>query len=681
MIKSKKTKRSIKEKLNPNKKVKSKLQVKKQRTGIKDKVRKIRDLNETEQIRLKRILKKLEASRYYDKGWNRVPDGFTTAKVSDFDMEIIDVYVEEGVKGGKSDTEKIEINRKTMEIIKNDVGNTMDHGGSVDEGKYQTNVHGEKPTDYKIICKIVRIGGKEAQVCYHETNDKKLKGVEVYSGKNYIYGSNDSSYSKKYDELSDVPVKYKSIVNELISAHHKKFDCGGSMATGGVVGEFIVDADEAYRFNPKTGLYHSGMVGLGKNGIKRMLSNNQFKKIKIDNEVYHYNPKTDTYNYGMVSYSPDEIFKIMERGGSMATGGEIAIGKTQTKDGEMIGKVVYNDYWKTYQVSIDGVIYEEFKTPQEAIENLKSAGFKNLEIKSSASSMAKGDKIYSGDVGSGSVNHIPKLNKNATWEEVKNYLLWLRDSPYAYHIDDNPEDVFDDKKVIEVLRHNSDIVWDHSNDIAGTNIWEVYHPLTVHMDGLSDIIDEDEIFILKKTKVGDTTKTLHGLDGFDYKATRLPDDMFRFEKIIERGGTTGNKKVVKDGGISSKAEKILHEGKAHGKPITEQQRKFFGARASGYPVKKKYSDGSKIESKGRTLIKLGILEQKLNNKGVFLKDYDENGIGANATYNPFFNKDTQNVKYEIEGESYDIGVEQIKLPEDIINLIDEYNSLSVDYYG
>lgn len=35
-----------------------------------------------------------------------------------------------------------------------------------------------------------------------------------------------------------------------------------------------------------------------------------------------------------------------------------------------------------------------------------------------------------------------------------------------------------------------------------------------------------------------------------------------------------------------KARLILSEGKVRGHPITEKQRKFMGARASGYPVKR-----------------------------------------------------------------------------------------------
>lgn len=38
---------------------------------------------------------------------------------------------------------------------------------------------------------------------------------------------------------------------------------------------------------------------------------------------------------------------------------------------------------------------------------------------------------------------------------------------------------------------------------------------------------------------------------------------------------------------AGKAREILHHGEVHGKKLTEKQRKFMGARASGQPVKKK----------------------------------------------------------------------------------------------
>lgn len=38
---------------------------------------------------------------------------------------------------------------------------------------------------------------------------------------------------------------------------------------------------------------------------------------------------------------------------------------------------------------------------------------------------------------------------------------------------------------------------------------------------------------------------------------------------------------------ATKAKKILRDGEIGGKKLTEKQRKFFGARASGQPIKRK----------------------------------------------------------------------------------------------
>lgn len=37
----------------------------------------------------------------------------------------------------------------------------------------------------------------------------------------------------------------------------------------------------------------------------------------------------------------------------------------------------------------------------------------------------------------------------------------------------------------------------------------------------------------------------------------------------------------------AKAKKILRDGKVHGKKLTAKQKRFFGARAGGAPVKRK----------------------------------------------------------------------------------------------
>jgi hypothetical protein len=53
------------------------------------------------------------------------------------------------------------------------------------------------------------------------------------------------------------------------------------------------------------------------------------------------------------------------------------------------------------------------------------------------------------------------------------------------------------------------------------------------------------------------------------------------------------KQFLRGGGLSkSKAREILHDKRANGKPLTDKQRKFFGAVASGYI---KYDEGGEIE--------------------------------------------------------------------------------------
>lgn len=54
----------------------------------------------------------------------------------------------------------------------------------------------------------------------------------------------------------------------------------------------------------------------------------------------------------------------------------------------------------------------------------------------------------------------------------------------------------------------------------------------------------------------------------------------RAKRSAQRGGDGGG--GGKGGSPSpSKARKILHDGKVHGKPLTKRQRGFMGARARG----------------------------------------------------------------------------------------------------
>ena len=76
--------------------------------------------------------------------------------------------------------------------------------------------------DYKAIStKVVdEQSYRMNEIIYYTVTDKgkKKRGVEVYSGENYIVGSTDRSYSRSYS-LSNVPSKYKSIVDELMRVH------------------------------------------------------------------------------------------------------------------------------------------------------------------------------------------------------------------------------------------------------------------------------------------------------------------------------------------------------------------------------------------------------------------------------------------------------------------------------
>jgi phage terminase large subunit-like protein len=86
----------------------------------------------------------------------------------------------------------------------------------------------------------------------------------------------------------------------------------------------------------------------------------------------------------------------------MEKGGKIYSETMKTADGDIIGEVRYNDHYKTYQVVIDGVIYEEFKSKAEAIENLKNAGF---------GKMAKGGGVGKFKQGGNVDSSATKLNR------------------------------------------------------------------------------------------------------------------------------------------------------------------------------------------------------------------------------------------------------------------------------
>jgi hypothetical protein len=81
---------------------------------------------------------------------------------------------------------------------------------------------------------------------------------------------------------------------------------------------------------------------------------------------------------GINPFDFDNWRKLDFSNDKMANGGSIYSQTKNTADGNIVGEVKYNVFYKTYQVVIDGVVYEEFKTKSEAIENLKNAGFNKM---------------------------------------------------------------------------------------------------------------------------------------------------------------------------------------------------------------------------------------------------------------------------------------------------------------
>lgn len=78
----------------------------------------------------------------------------------------------------------------------------------------------ESDWDYKAIATRIDDNGTKRDVIYHtvKSKGKNSEAVEVYAGENYILGSKDKSYSRKF-EMSAIPTKYVSIVAELKKVH------------------------------------------------------------------------------------------------------------------------------------------------------------------------------------------------------------------------------------------------------------------------------------------------------------------------------------------------------------------------------------------------------------------------------------------------------------------------------
>ena len=83
----------------------------------------------------------------------------------------------------------------------------------------KTIIHRKYPEhnwEYRGISIRIEENGKPRDVVYFIANG--TPGVEIYSGSNYIVGSNERSHSRNYN-INNVPVKYANVVIEARRIH------------------------------------------------------------------------------------------------------------------------------------------------------------------------------------------------------------------------------------------------------------------------------------------------------------------------------------------------------------------------------------------------------------------------------------------------------------------------------
>lgn len=73
---------------------------------------------------------------------------------------------------------------------------------------------------------------------------------------------------------------------------------------------------------------------------------------------------------------------------------------------------------------------------------------------------------------------LPLLPSQPSGEEVTAYLRWLSASPFAYHLDDDPEDCGFPAGVGRVLAWNVSVLRDAAvcGDFSWSDMWNVYFP-------------------------------------------------------------------------------------------------------------------------------------------------------------------------------------------------------------
>lgn len=74
-------------------------------------------------------------------------------------------------------------------------------------------------------------------------------------------------------------------------------------------------------------------------------------------------------------------------------------------------------------------------------------------------------------------SRIPMLKQDASAQDIINYLNWLNQSPYAYHIDDCPSDIIweieTSEECVNLIKWNHDVMWkNQSSEFLWSNYGE-----------------------------------------------------------------------------------------------------------------------------------------------------------------------------------------------------------------
>ena len=183
--------------------------------------------------------------------------------------------------------------------------------------------------------------------------------------------------------------------------------------------------------------------------------------------------------------------------------------------------------------------------------------------------------------------------------------------------------------------YNGDVVWDLANASYGVVLNNFDNPtngeggeIRLDSDGVQSIFKYDKNsepigynlvpYGSKEDKGdGDLSKLKAGAKKLIESNKDYSEERYKFYSLIYCRLLSGDidKKseggsMAKGGSVSpSKAKMILHDNKAHGKTLSDKQRRYFGARASGYPDKSK-SHGGEMAKGGKTKKRLKKVSEK-----------------------------------------------------------------------